>query len=79
MEDVPQSPVEAIEQTPVEPERFLDIVIRVCEQHQISTQGETVPAGGAESEEVVAMTTKCANPSCTQTIPLFSQWKDLSD
>jgi hypothetical protein len=33
MKDVPQSPVEAIEQTPVEPERFLDIVTRVCEQH----------------------------------------------
>jgi len=43
MKDVPKAPAETIEQTPVETERFLDIVIRVCEQHGFPRKSKASP------------------------------------
>jgi len=43
MEDVPELPAEAIEETPAETERLIEVVIRVCERHGFPRKGKTFP------------------------------------
>jgi hypothetical protein len=79
MDEVPELPAQTIEEAPAKPERLMEIVIRVCEQHGFPRAPGKRPHRMSPLQRGSSHDHEVCEPLLCPAFPLFPQWKDLPD